>query len=144
MKKLFFLTLAVISLASCASGAKLVNTATYQKMTFQPYVTPVQVDLEVSPNKIEHFMNVTANVRLGGYDNIVATAVKEALEANGNADVLVGLQTQVKYSEKGEIVSILVSGFPAKYVNFRNCESMPLTPAPEPENTGMALFGKKK
>ena len=144
MNKLFFLTLAVISLASCASSAKLINTATYQKMAVQPYVTPVQVDLEVSSTKIEHFMNVTENIRLGGYDNVVATAVKEALEANGNYDVLVGLQTQVKYSDKGEIVSILVSGFPAKYVNFRNCESMPLTAAPEPESTGMSLFSKKK
>ena len=144
MKKLFFLTLAVLTLSACGGAAKLVNTATYEKLSVQPYVTPVQVDLEVSPNKIEYFMNVTNNVLMGGYDNVVATAVKEALEANGNYDVLVGLQTQVKYSDTGAMVSIFISGFPAKYVNFRNCESMPLTPAPEPENTGMALFGKKK
>ena len=144
MKKFFFLTLAVLTLASCAGGAKLVNTATYEKMAVQPYVTPVQVDLEVSPKKIEHFMNVTKNVLMGGYDNVVATAVKEALEVNGNYDVLVGLQTQVKYSEEGAIVSIFVSGFPAKYVNFRNCESMPLTPAPAPEGSGLGFFGKKK
>ena len=144
MKKFFFLTLAVLTLSACGGAAKLVNTATYEKMAVQPYVTPIQVDLEVSPTKIEYFMNVTNNVLMGGYDNVVATAVKEALEANGDYDVLVGLQTQVKYSDNGAMVSILVSGFPAKYVNFRNCETMPLTPAPAHENTGMVLFGKKK
>lgn len=51
---------------------------------------------------------------------MVNSAVREALASNGDADVLVGLETQVKYNAAGNPESITVSGYPAKYVNFRN------------------------
>ena len=145
-----FILLAVASLAvmSCSVGAKspkLISTATYQKMSFQPYVTPVQVDLQVSPKKINYFMLVSETVRMGGFDNVVATAVKEALESNGGGDVIVGLQSQTKYNDKGEIESINISGFPASYVNFRSNETLPIAQQKEEQAGGMALpFGKKK
>lgn len=138
---------AILTLAvSCGSSAKLLNTATYQRMDFQPYVTPVQVDLEVSPQKIEYLMLVSKTVSAGGYDNVVATAVREALESNGGWDVLVGMQAQTKYTDQGEIESILVSGFPAKYVNFRSNDQLPMTAAPAKVESagGLSLFGKKK
>lgn len=59
-------------------------------------------------------------VVMGGYDNVINTAVREALLANGNADVLVALETQIKYDKEGQIESVTVTGYPAKYVNFRN------------------------
>ena len=133
----------VLSAVSCstANHAKLVNTATWQKLNFQPYVTPVQVDLAVSPQKIEYFMLVSEIVRRGGYDNVVATAVKEALESKGGGDVIVGLQSQVKYNEKGEIESISISGFPASYVNFRSNENLPAVKPEEPVTKGMSILG---
>lgn len=141
-----FAVLCMVSCGTSNGGSKLVSTASYQKMSFQPYVTPVQVDLEVSPNKITYFMIVSETVRLGGFDNVVATAVKEALEANGNADVIVGLQTQTKYNDDGEIESINISGFPAKYVNFRSNTTLPLVQQKEEEPAGgLSLpLGKKK
>ena len=148
MKHVNLLALAAILAlaASCSSTAKLMNTATYQRMDFQPYVTPVQVDLEVNPQKIEYFMIVGKTVAAGGYDNVVATAVKEALDANGGGDVLVGLQTQVKYTEKGEMESINITGFPAKYVNFRSNDQLPMTVSSVKEESagGLNLFSKKK
>lgn len=152
IKRFFFICLATISLVSCgvgsqATSSKLNSTATYQRLSVQPYVTPVQVDLSVSPKKISHFMLVSESVRQGGLDNVVATAVKEALEANGDADVLVGLQTQVKYNDKGEIESISLTGFPAKYVNFRSNDSLPF-PEPQKEASSsvpasLPFIGKK-
>ena len=149
LKRFLILAVATMSLVSCGisagGSAKLVSTATYQKMSFQPYVTPVQVDLEVSPNKISYFMLVSETVRMGGFDNVVATAVKEALEANGKADVIVGLQTQTKYNDKGEIESINISGFPAKYVNFRSNSTLPLVQQKEEPAGGLSLpFAKKR
>ena len=148
LKRFFLMAVAIVTMVSCgisAGGPKLVSTATYQKMSFQPYVTPVQVDLEVSPKKITYFMLVSESVRMGGFDNVVSTAVKEALESNGNADVIVGLQTQTKYNDKGEIESINISGFPAKYVNFRSNSTLPLVQQKEESAGGMSLpFGKKK
>lgn len=147
MKRIVLIFVLAISLASCSSSAKLMNTATYQRMDFQPYVTPVQVDLEVSPKKIELFMTVSRTVAAGGYDNVVATAVKEALQSTGmDYDVLVGLQTQVKYFETGEIESINITGFPAKYVNFRSNDQLPMTVSSVKEESagGLNLFSKKK
>ena len=138
-KRFILFAVAALAVMSCGAGAKspkLISTATYQKMSFQPYVTPVQVDLKVSPKKINYFMLVSETVRMGGFDNVVATAVKEALEANGG-DVIVGLQTQTKYNDDGEIESINISGFPANYVNFRSNETLPIA-QPKEESAGLA------
>lgn len=147
VKRILLFTVAMVMLLSCGvsnKSPKLVSTATYQRMSFQPYVTPVQVDLKVSPKKISYFMLVSESVRNGGFDNVVATAVKEALEANGDGDVLVGLQTQTKYNDQGEIESINISGFPATYVNFRSNENLPITQQ-DNEPAGPSLpFGIKK
>ena len=54
------------------------------------------------------------------FSNILNTAVKNALEVNGNADVLIGLEYQVKTNDEGEIETITITGYPAKYTNFRH------------------------
>ena len=149
LKRLFLFCVAAVTVVSCgmsSEAARVLSSATYHKMDFQPYVTPVQVDLQVSPKKIEYLMIVTDGVRAGGYDNVVSTAVKEALAANGGGDVIVGLQTQTKYNNRDEIESIYISGFPAYYVNFRSNDTLPLvTPKEEAPAAGMTLpFGKKK
>ena len=126
MKKIFTL-LAIAAVATgCSftttspSQAKLTNTASHTKVhTVQPTVA-VFADLQVSPNKISYFFLPSQTVKNGGFDNIVNTAVREALIANGNADVLVGLEQQVKYDGNGVVESITISGYPAKYVNFRS------------------------
>ena len=148
LKRIIVFAISMVMLLSCGIGntsSKLVSTATYQRMNFQPYVTPVQVDLKVSPKKISYFMLVSDSVRQGGFDNIVATAVKEALEANGNGDVIVGLQTQTKYNNKGEVESINITGFPATYENFRSNEKLPMA-QPEKNEPAPSLLplGKKK
>ena len=124
MKKIFtFLAVATL-FAGCSttspSMAKLTNTASHTKIsTVQPTVA-VFADLEVSTTKITYFFLPSQTVKNGGFDNIVNTAVREALIANGNADVLVGLEQQVKYDVEGAVESITISGYPAKYANFRS------------------------
>ena len=152
MKKIFFLCLAALSLAlvSCgtvASTPKLVNTSTSARGSASLYVVPVCADLQVSEQKISFFMPVTANLRAGGEKNVIDSAVKEALEQNGDADVLVGLQTQLKYKDNGDIESIAISGYPAKYVNFRNAPEELLKAMQGKESTESSRpspFGKKK
>ena len=80
----------------------------------------VLADLDVASEKISYFMIPSKTVIQGGEKNVIKTAVREALIANGNADVLVGLNTQIKYDAKGQPESITVTGYPAKYVNFRS------------------------
>ena len=120
MKKFFLLASVALSMVACSIPAKLINTASYTEIgTAQPVVA-VLADLDVSPEKISYFMIPSKTVLQGGEKNVIKTAVREALLANGDADVLVGLNTQIKYDAKGQPESITVTGYPAKYVNFRS------------------------
>ena len=117
MKKLILLSLAAIISASCSM---LINTSSYEKVNTYKPVAAVFADLNISPEKITYFNMPSKTVVKAGMQNVVNTAVREALIANGNADVLVGLETQIKYNKRGKIESITVTGYPARYVNFRN------------------------
>ena len=144
MKKIITLLASAAIIVSCAPTAKLVNTATYAvgKSPMKFIVTPVQADLQVSDQKISYYYEVTELVRQGGFENIVETAVKEALDVNG-ADVLVGLEKQIKYNTDGKVVYINITGYPAKYVNFRNCEDKELLKFAEPDPSRSPLLKKK-
>ena len=122
MKKLsFLLSVAVVAtLTSCSLPTKLMNTSTHKEVKVAQPVTALFADLDVSPTKISFFLIPSKTVINGGEDNVINTAVREALLANGNADVLVGLEKQMKYNDKGQVESITVTGYPAKYVNFRS------------------------
>ena len=148
-RSILLLAVAALCISACAPGAKLINSASYSKNSAPAPVAAVFADIEVSPNRITYFMLPTKTVVMGGYDNVVATAVREALDANGGGDVLVALETQVKYSADGQIESITVSGYPGKYKNFRNpgddyLKSLPVEKTDD-KPSGLALpFGKKK
>ena len=119
MKKLF-LFLAVVAMATSCSSAKLISSATHSKAKAIQPIAALYADLKVSPTKISYFLIPSKTVLQGGYDNVVNTAVREALIANGNADVLVAMETQVKYTADGVIESVTVTGYPATYTNFRS------------------------
>lgn len=121
MKKFFILSvLASAMFVSCSVPTKLTNTATHNKINVLDPVAAVFADLEVSPTKISFFYIPSQTVVSAGPENVVNSAIREALLANGNADVLVALENQIKYSANGTIESITVTGYPAKYVNFRS------------------------
>lgn len=125
MKKIFTLVAVAAMFAGCsvtspASMAKLTNTSTHSKVQLIQPTVAVLADLQVAPAKISYFFLPSQTVVNGGFENVVNTAVREALIANGNADVLVALEQQVKYDANGKVESITVSGYPAKYVNFRS------------------------
>ncbi|MBQ5635838.1 MAG: hypothetical protein IIX04_01815 [Alistipes sp.] len=152
MKKIFAIVAVATLFASCSvtaptspSMAKLTNTSTHSKVQIIQPVVAILADLEVSPTKISYFFLPSQTVVNGGFDNIVNTAVREALIANGNADVLVALEQQVKYNGEGKVESITVSGYPAKYTNFRSPGDDYLrslsTKTPKSGNEGKAAGG---
>lgn len=146
MKKLVLFAIVMVAMSACSAPTKLINTATHKKMAVSSPVAAVFADLSVSEKKISYFMMPSKTVSNGGFDNVVNTAVREALLANGDADVLVGLETQVKYDGKGQVESITVSGYPAKYVNFRNPgdEYLKSMPAASDDKKGVLPIGKIK
>jgi hypothetical protein len=123
MKKNYvMIVMAILSMTmvSCTTSSKLISTSTHAKSNATMPVAAVLADLEVSPKKISYFYIPSATVVNGGVDNVVNSAVREALIENDNADVLVALEKQIKYDAEGRVESITVTGYPAKYVNFRN------------------------
>lgn len=125
-----------------APGKRVINSATYTNGGAKLYVNPLQADLEVSSKKINYSMPVSEAVNLGGLDNVISTAVKEALDANGG-DVIVGLETSVSYKSNGDIESISITGYPATYTNFRNCENPPIEASGTDKKEGGLLGGLK-
>ena len=119
MKNLSILTIALFVLTSC-SMARFTKTATHTEVGVAKPITAVMADLEVSPAKISYLFIPSKTIKKGGADNVVNCAVQEALEANDNADVLVAIEKHIKYNDKGEVESVVVTGYPAKYVNFRS------------------------
>lgn len=152
MKKLILFLIVAMSV-SCASSARLVNTATHSKSRAVQPVTALYADLDVSPTKISYFFIPSKIVTAGGYDNVINTAVREALAINNNADVMVALETQVKYDYDGQIESVVITGYPATYTNFRNASDEVLSnlvnqSASTPNSNsnsplGLFKFGKK-
>lgn len=118
MKKVFLAFGAALVLASCTTVTKTASTIDVNNHLS----SESDVDLTVSYTKLTYTHRTTAKERRGGRQNIENTAVREALEANGNADVLVAPQfTLVK--KRGlfgaKIKTVVVSGYPAKYNNFK-------------------------
>ena len=122
MKRLLSILSVAVILSSCSTipNARLLNSASYSKGDGVKIISAVYADLDVSPEKITFFHIPHKSVINGGEQNAINTAVQEALLASNNADVLLSMESKVKYNDQGIIESIMVTGYPAKYTNFRN------------------------
>ena len=117
MKKINIIALmaATLLLSSCITSTKTATT-----MDIHPSVRNVTVaDLDVAPERITYRMVPSKAVRRGGIENVKQAAENEALQKNGNADILI--EPQFVYAMKnGKVRSIEVTGRPAYYTNFRS------------------------
>lgn len=109
--------LSVLCITSCSTVRKTSSTQDISTVI----TSATEADLDVSQNKISFYYKVPKNVRRGGSNSVKATAVAEALKANGNADVLVNPQFEMRI-KKGTIREITVTGYPATYKNFRKMQ----------------------
>ena len=103
------------------SKSRLLNSATYRSISVDTPVTPPLIaDLKVSSKKISHTLIPSKALLKTDVQNIIRSAVKEALNKNEDADVLIGMEYQLKYDDLGVLESVTVTGYPAKYTNFRH------------------------
>lgn len=120
-KKIIVAALAALTLSSCST---LYQSASQAEVT-SPVAAAALADLDVSSEKISYTLVPTRKVRKGGLQNCINTAIKEALKANGNGDVLIETQ-QAVVQRAGlfacKIKSVTVTGYPAKYKNFRTAD----------------------
>lgn len=110
---------AAVLLSSCSTIRKTstsVNVAT-------PVLTETVADLQVNPTKISYTLKPNKAIRKGGEKNVVKAAVAEALKENGNADVMIGMQYEIKKTRGlfgTKIKYVTVTGYPATYTNFQS------------------------
>lgn len=121
MKKYLLFVGVALMAASCTTTTK---TARTESVPYSMYNASV-ADLEVGPQRVSYTLNPSKPIRKGGTENVKQAAIMEALNANGNADLLLEPQFVVS-KRKGlfsnKITSVTVTGRPAKYKNFRSLD----------------------
>lgn len=122
MKKILYVFAVALSMASCTT----VHQSATTRAVNAPIVSAAVADMNVSSQKISFTYRPPKSIRRGGSQNCINAAVQEALERNGNADVLIEAQKSV-IERKGmfgrKITSVTVTGFPAKYTNIQSVET---------------------
>lgn len=124
MKK--HLILAAVVALTVSSCSTITHTASTEAVNTEVY-NRSNADLKVSPNKITYTFTPNNTYRRAGEKAVLRAAVAKALEANGNADVLVAPQYEVKKTRglfSTKVKYVTVTGYPASYTNVH-----PTTPA---------------
>lgn len=120
MKRLFYLAFILAIVSSCATFGEALVTSTPVHNTVVASATDAK--LSVSENKItyKYYPNKDEKKVLP-IDKLIENAKYAALQANGNSDVLVNVAVYISvYKNKVEYIS--VSGYPAKYTDFKSSD----------------------
>lgn len=107
------------------SCTTITKTATTEKLPAAFYNATV-ADLDVAPERIYYTMTPTKAIQRAGLGlgNVKQAAVNEALQKNGNADILVEPEFVIVQKKRlfcrNKVLQITVSGRPAKYTGFHS------------------------
>lgn len=125
MKKFYLSAIFAVGLLAMSSCSSVRHTAAIVPVT-TTVESPTKADLVVSSQKISYTFRPSSAVRRTGEKGVISTAVAEALKANGNADVLVAFQYEIKKSRNifghQSIKYVTVEGYPATYANMQPVE----------------------
>lgn len=131
MKKL----LTVMVVAACAlfsSCSTTIKTATTRQIN-APIVAAAIADIDITGGKITYTYTPPKGVWIAGVNNCINAAVSEALQYAGQgADVLVEMQYTLVMKRgmigntTGKVKSVTVTGYPARYKNFRSADQQSL------------------
>ena len=126
--KFTFMLLAVMIFTSCTTtkiSYEEYMTRQAEPVMTSPYITPTIADLEISETKETVNETFKNNLTLKSkFDNKSVEAWKEATLAKMmrefNSDVIVAPTYNVTTSKDMKNITVEISGYPAKYVNFRS------------------------
>lgn len=121
MKKIILFSLIAIAaiISSCKSPMVYSNrTARTTTMPIDTWSSMTTADLQVSPDKVRLTLDAPSEEIVMSDEQLKDNAIGELLDKY-NADVLVNPLFKYDYKD-GRLVSVTVSGYPAKHTNFRN------------------------
>lgn len=121
MKKFLLLACVTFALTSCITTVKTSKSADTKGQLLSATVA----DLEVSPVRVSYSMAPSKEIQRAGLANVKQAAVRECLEKNGNADVLVDAEYTIEKKKtlfSRRINLITVTGHPARYRNYHSLD----------------------
>ncbi len=133
MMKRFLFLIAAVALASSCSVMREVNYKEFKARNIEPrqdaLVVPLKAEMELTTDgRIDKSMTYTLRKEQPLTTNYLEERKAETLAATAqayNADVIIGALTSVNYEEgKGKVrtLTVRVTGYPARYVDFRNID----------------------
>jgi hypothetical protein len=130
MKKLYYYSIIIFSLfsfSSCIihSSRKSYSTETQQVIAPEIHTNNVIADLEVKEQKVTGTAN-GLSIKGNTVESTKEEAVFLALKSANDADILVQPKYEITVSSDGAIV-VVVTGYPAKYKNFRPLQKSDFT-----------------
>lgn len=130
MKKLYYHSIIIFSLfsfSSCIihSSRKSYSTETQQVIAPEIHTNNVIADLEVKEQKVTGTAN-GLSIKGNTVESTKEEAVFLALKSANDADILVQPKYEITVSSDGAIV-VVVTGYPAKYKNFRPLQKSDFT-----------------
>lgn len=120
MKKILFLLFAVVAVCSCSISRSSVKTTNVTA----PVRSATVASLEVASAPITYtYVPSKSLAKRLSFNDLLNNAIYEALKQNGSGDVLVQVSYKVEGKALGRAMSkvrrLTISGYPAKYVDFR-------------------------
>lgn len=119
MKKILLLACVTFAFTSCITTVKTGKVADTKGQLLSATVA----DLEVSPVRVSYTMAPTKDIQRAGLANVKQAAIRECLEKNGNADVLVDAEYTIEQEKLlfGRRINLItVSGHPARFRNYHS------------------------
>ena len=109
----------VVLLSSCITTTKTARTAA----TSSSIKNATVADLRVADHRISYTMSPSKAIQRAGLSNVKQAAIRECLEKNGNADVLVDAEFTIEQEKLlfGRRINLItVSGHPARFRNYHS------------------------
>ncbi len=119
MKKIGLILVLGLLITSCGVNKSMSTAKTMDIYGSGVIHIPVVADLEVSPTKVSATMNFSGDLMLitkANEQEVIAKAIKKV-----GADILI--EPSFEKKQDGSEIIVTVTGFPAKYKNFRNAKS---------------------
>ena len=127
MKKFCLVAMVTFLFASCSVHRATVKTSEVKHPTIE---STTMASLDISKKRISYTYTPTkVDAKNLSSKRLMQNAIFKALEANGNADVLVEVNSMITV-RKGmfgsRVKTITISGYPAYYVDFREPSNLDL------------------